>query len=125
MKLGLLVATFAVVGLMTGCDSNREQAAEKRAELQNTQTEAAKDIRDAQMNAVKDVNEAKEEAADDIQSAGKDLREAQGVETSTSGSTTDADDVKVTAEECAKYAKNPNVKPELKARYEACSKLNK
>jgi hypothetical protein len=131
MKLRLLNG-FMIAGALTcslaACHSNSEKVAEERKDLQETQAKAAQDVQNAQAEAIKDVNDTKESAAKDIQGAEKDLRNAEAKaadEGTTSGFTHPSNDVRVTPEQCARFATTKSVLPEDRALYEACSKMNK
>ena len=127
--LNVLVAAAAALA-MTAC-TPKDDVKEAQKDVIETRQEAQKDVSDAQGQAVQDVNSAKETAAKDIQSSEKNLAEeqrdaAKDSQSSTSTSIMDnkKDEVKVTPEQCARFATNKTVKPEDKALYDACSKLN-
>jgi len=129
MKLRLLSA-FMIVGALTACHSNSEKVAEERIDLQETQAKAAQDVQKAQAEAIKDVNDTKESAAKDIQGAEKDLRNAEtkaanDANGTTSGFTHSTNDVRVTPEQCVCFVQVKEVRPEDRALYDACSKMNK
>ncbi|MES2854855.1 MAG: hypothetical protein V4692_03275 [Bdellovibrionota bacterium] len=126
MKLYLASAVI-VLGALAGCDSNRENVRDAQRDVTEARQDANKDISDAQANAVQNINEEKEEAAADIRDAQKDLAEAQreaAADGTTSATTRNDRDVKVTVEQCARFANTKEVKPEDKALYEACSKID-
>jgi hypothetical protein len=128
--LNLLVGVAAAVAL-TACDSHQKNVQDAQKDLVETQQEAQKDVAQAQGNAVQDINSTKESAAKDVQDAQKKLVEEQrdAAKDSSSSSSTSIMDNKdnkpaVTAEQCARFATNKQVKPEDKALYDACSKIN-
>lgn len=128
MKFGFLTAMVIVGALAAGCDNNREDVRDARNELTETQREAAQDVQKAQAEAVKDVNDTKEAAADDVNEAQRDLQKAEAKiaeEGTASGATSSAGEVSVTPEQCARFAVEKNVKPEDRAAYEACAKMDK
>ncbi|MES2962316.1 MAG: hypothetical protein V4760_00400, partial [Bdellovibrionota bacterium] len=74
-----------------------------------------------------DVNSVKEDAADDVKEAQRDLvkAEAKANEGTASGATSSAGDIRVSPEQCARFAIEKSVKPEDRAAYEACAKMDK
>ncbi|MEK7355148.1 MAG: hypothetical protein AAB250_01770 [Bdellovibrionota bacterium] len=126
MKLRLLTAMM-IVGALAGCTNPRDDVADERKDLTETQRDAAQDVQNAQAEAIQDVNKVKEDAADDVRDARNELQKAESkvIEGTASGVTSSAGDVRVTPEQCARFAAEKTVRPEDRAAYDACSKMDK
>lgn len=123
---------FVAALAIAGCDSQQKDVADAQKDLNETRQEAAKDVKEAQVGAIQDVNETKEDAAKDVKEAQKDLaderadlKESTSSTTASGGILNNGKEVSVSPEQCARFAKTKEVKPEDKAMYEACSKLDK
>jgi hypothetical protein len=130
MKLLNLIVGLAAAVALTACDSQQKNVQDAQKDLSQTQQEAQKDVAQAQGQAVQDINSTKESAAKDINAAQKNVVDEQqkAAEDTRSSATTAADKndqkVSVTPEQCARFATTKQVKPEDKALYDACSKIN-
>lgn len=128
MKSRLFAAMMIAGALAVGCTNNRENVQEQRKDLAEEQRDAAQDVQKAQADAIKDVNDVKEDAAADVKDAQRDLQKAEAKaanDGTASGATTSSGDIRVSPETCARFAVEKSVKPEDRALYDACSKMDK
>ncbi|HVK60530.1 MAG TPA: hypothetical protein VM432_03220 [Bdellovibrionales bacterium] len=124
MKTHLVMALLAL-GAIVGCDSRNEDVREAQQEVSNVKQEAVEDVSAAQDKAAQGVNAAKEEAASDIQEAQGELSETKKEASDTmSGTSRSAGELNVTEAQCQRFARGTQVKPEDKAIYAACAKLD-
>jgi hypothetical protein len=77
-KLMMAVMAVAGLGLVTGCQSKKEEVQEQRQDVAEAQRDAAKTTAEAQRDTQKDIAEAQHEGAEKQAEAQKDVGEEQG-----------------------------------------------